>query len=291
MQLLGIFFALGAGLFFGILAPTTKIAYNLGVGVGLAILLRYFIATLLVAPLIPFQKNLLIIYKNNLIDFLLITVGSIFLTSGLLLSVKYIDVSLAILIFCTYPLLVLFFSIIIDREKISNNIKILFLSTFVGLFFVLGPSFNSLNIFGCLCAIVASIGATTMIIINQKMSNKSITPVQINIFINFFNSFFFFFILFFFFKIDLSISKISFLIVLIPSFSYAIALFFQLLAIPKIGQTNTALFLYLEPVVAIIGAVILLKETLTKYQLVGAVIVLSSLALATYLSGKIKNDS
>ena len=50
MQLLGIFFALGAGLFFGILAPTTKIAYNLGVGVGLAILLRYFIATLLVAP-------------------------------------------------------------------------------------------------------------------------------------------------------------------------------------------------------------------------------------------------
>ena len=211
MQLLGIFFALGAGLFFGILAPTTKISYNLGVGVGLAILLRYFIATLLVAPLIPFQKNLLIIYKNNLFDFLLITVGSIFLTSGLLLSVKYIDVSLAILIFCTYPLLVLFFSIIIDREKISNNIKILFLSTFVGLFFVLGPSFNSLNIFGFLCAIVASIGATTMIIINQKMSNKSITPVQINIFINFFNSFFFFFILFFFFKIDLSISKISFL--------------------------------------------------------------------------------
>ena len=30
MQLLGIFFALGAGLFFGILAPTTKISYNLG---------------------------------------------------------------------------------------------------------------------------------------------------------------------------------------------------------------------------------------------------------------------
>ena len=101
----------------------------------------------------------------------------------------------------------------IDREKISNNIKILFLSTFVGLFFVLGPSFNSLNIFGFLCAVVASIGATTMIIINQKMSNKSITPVQINIFINFFNSFFFFFILFFFFKIDLSIAKFIFTII------------------------------------------------------------------------------
>ena len=30
MHILGIFFALGAGLFFGILAPTTKIAFNLG---------------------------------------------------------------------------------------------------------------------------------------------------------------------------------------------------------------------------------------------------------------------
>ena len=80
------------------------------------------------------------------------------------------------------------------------------------------------------------------------------------------------------------------MIVLIPSFSYAIALFLQLLAIPKIGQSNTALFLYLEPVVAVLGAVILLKEVLNIYQLFGAIIVLSSLALATYLSEKSKND-
>ena len=81
-------------------------------------------------------------------------------------------------------------------------------------------------------------------------------------------------------------SNITFFIILIPSLSYAIALFLQLLAIPKIGQSNTALFLYLEPIVAIIGAVILLKETLNYYQLFGAVLVLSSLALATYLTKK-----
>ena len=290
MHILGIFFALGAGLFFGILAPTTKIAFNLGVGVGLAIVLRYFVATLLVVPTIPFQKDLLNTYKKNFSDFILITFGSILLTSGLLLSVKYIEVSLAILIFCTYPILVLCFAIIADKEKISNSIKTLFLSTFIGLFFVLGPSFNSLNIFGVLCAITASIGAATMIIANQKMANKSISPIQINIFINIFNLIFFFFILFFFFSIDFSISKNSFFVILIPSFSYAIALFLQLLAIPKIGQSNTALFLYLEPVVAIIGAVILLKETLNNYQIFGAIIVLLSLGLATYLTEKSKND-
>ena len=290
MHLLGILFALGAGLFFGILAPTSKIAFNLGVGVSLAIFLRYLVASLLILPIIPFQKNLFFIYKKNIYDFLLISFGSILLTTGLLLSVKYIDVSLAILIFCTYPILVLCFSVIFNKEEINNNIKILFLSTFIGLFFVLGPSFNNLNIFGVLSALLASLGATTMIVINQKMSNKSISPIQINIFINIFNLIFFFFVLYFFFSINFSISKISFLTILIPSFSYAIALFLQLLAIPRIGQSNTALFLYLEPVVAIIGAVILLKETLNIYQIVGSIVVLSSLALATYLTQKTKNE-
>ena len=290
MHLLGILFALGAGLFFGILAPTSKIAFNLGVGVSLAIFLRYLVASLLILPIIPFQKNLFFTYKKNIYDFLLISFGSILLTTGLLLSVKYIDVSLAILIFCTYPILVLCVSVIFNKEEINNNIKILFLSTFIGLFFVLGPSFNNLNIFGVLSAILASLGATTMIVINQKMSNKSISPIQINIFINIFNLIFFFFVLYFFFSINFSISKTSFLIILIPSFSYAIALFLQLLAIPRIGQSNTALFLYLEPVVAIIGAVILLKETLNSYQIFGSIVVLSSLALATYLTQKTKNE-
>tara|TARA_Y100000590_G_scaffold443064_1_gene572022 strand:+ start:785 stop:1663 length:879 start_codon:yes stop_codon:yes gene_type:complete len=290
MHILGIFFALGAGLFFGILAPTTKFAFNLGVGLGLAIILRYFVATLIIAPTIPFQKNLLGIYKKNIFDFLLITFGSILLTSGLLIAVKYIDVSLAILIFCTYPIQVLLYSIVVDKEKISKFVKSLFLSTFAGLFFVLGPSFDKINFFGFCCAIIASIGATIMIIVNQKMSNKLITPIQINIFINIFNSIFFFCVLFFFFSIDFSISKTSFFAILIPSFSYAIALFLQLLAIPRIGQSNTALFLYLEPVVAIIGAVIFLNEFLNNNQLIGAIIVLGSLALATYLTNKSRND-
>jgi len=290
MQLLGIFFALGAGFFFGILAPTTKIAFNLGVGVSLAIILRYFLASAIMIPFIPFQKNLIKTYQENLSDFLLITFGSILLTSGLLLSVKYIEVSLAILIFCTYPMLVLCFSIYVDKEKIFYGVKILFLSTFFGLFFVLGPSFKSLNLFGVLSAIVASIGATTMIIINHKMSKKLISPIQINIFINIFNSIFFFGVLLIFFSIDFSISKIKFFVILIPSFSYAIALLLQLFAVPRIGQSNTALFLYLEPLVAIIGAVILLKETLNNYQIFGAIIVLSSLILATYLTKRSKND-
>ena len=287
MNILGIVFALAAGVFFGIIGPVTKTAYNLGAGVGLAIFLRYIVALLIVAPLIPYQKNLLKTYKENLTNFLLITIASIMLTTGLLISVTYINVSLTIIIFCTYPVIVLTISIFITKEKIKNLIKFLFVTTFFGLFLALSPSSESLKVQGIIFALIASLGASIMIVTNQTMSQKKISPIQINIFINFFNTIFFFLILSIFFKIDVDISFNTFLILLIPSFSYAIALFLQLLAIPRIGQTNTALFLYLEPITGIFGAVLILNEQLSSMQLLGTAIVLISLAASTLVTRKV----
>ena len=45
-----------------------------------------------------------------------------------------------------------------------------------------------------------------MIVVNQTMSKKNLTPIQINIFINFVNTIFFFIILNLFFKIDFKLS-------------------------------------------------------------------------------------
>ncbi|MBD1148074.1 DMT family transporter [Pelagibacterales bacterium SAG-MED31] len=287
MNILGIVFALAAGVFFGIIGPVTKTAYNLGAGIGLAIFLRYIIALLIVSPLIPYQKNLIKTYKENLNNFLLITIASIMLTTGLLISVTYINVSLTIIIFCTYPIIVLIISIFITKEKIKNIIKFLFVTTFIGLFLALSPSSESLKAQGIIFALIASLGASIMIVTNQTMSKKNISPIQINIFINFFNTIFFFVILSIFFKIDVDVSLNAFLILLIPSCSYAIALFLQLLAIPKIGQTNTALFLYLEPITGIFGAVLILNEQLSSIQLLGTAIVLISLAASTFVTRKI----
>ena len=287
MNILGIIFALAAGVFFGIIGPVTKTAYNLGAGVGLAIFLRYIVALLIVAPLIPYQKNLITTYRENFTNFLLITIASIMLTTGLLISVTYINVSLTIIIFCTYPIIVLTISIFITKEKIKNIIKFLFVTTFLGLFLALSPSSESLKFQGIIFALIASLGASIMIVTNQTMSKKNISPIQINIFINFFNTIFFFIILSIFFKIDIDVSLNAFLILLIPSCSYAIALFLQLLAIPRIGQTNTALFLYLEPITGIFGAVLILNEQLSTIQLLGTAIVLVSLAASTFVTRKI----
>ena len=286
MFIFGVIFALVAGILFGLIGPTTKIAYNAGASVGLAIFLRYAVASIIILPFVPYQKNLISNYKKNFRYFLSIAVGSIFLTLGLLTSVIFIEVSLTILIFCLYPIYVLLYSIIIDKEKILLTVKILFFITFLGIVMVLGPSFKVINIVGILLAIVASLGATSMIIINQKMSLKNISPIPINIFINIFNTIFFFIILKIFFSLNFSFSINIYLLILIPSICYSFALLSQLIAIPKIGQSYTALFLYLEPVVGVLGAVFLLKENLETYQITGAFIVILSLLLASYISSK-----
>ena len=284
MFIFGVIFALVAGILFGLIGPTTKIAYNSGASVALTIFLRYAVASIIILPFIPYQKNLLEIFKKNLIYFLSISAGSILLTLGLLTSVIFIEVSLTILIFCLYPIYVLLFSIIVDKEKISLTLKILFFVTFLGIVLVIGPSFKVINIVGILLAFLASLGSTSMIIVNQKMSIKGISPIPINIFINVFNTIFFFVILKIFFSLNFNFDINIYLLILIPSVCYSFALLSQLIAIPKIGQSYTALFLYLEPVVGVLGAVFLLKENLETYQMIGASIVIISLLSASFIS-------
>ena len=284
MFIFGVIFALVAGILFGLIGPTTKIAYNSGASVALTIFLRYAVASIIILPFIPYQKNLLKIFKKNLKYFLSISAGSILLTLGLLTSVIFIEVSLTILIFCLYPIYVLLFSIIVDKEKISLTVKILFFVTFLGIVLVIGPSFKVINIIGILLAFLASLGSTSMIIVNQKMSIKGISPIPINIFINVFNTFFFFVILKIFFSLKFNFDINIYLLILIPSVCYSFALLSQLIAIPKIGQSYTALFLYLEPVVGVLGAVFLLKENLETYQMIGASIVIISLLSASFIS-------
>ena len=286
MYIVGTLCAIGAGIFFGFIGPVTKIAYNLGVGLGLAIFLRYLIATILIFPFVIINKPTFSMYKNEIWLLMILTSGSILLTTGLLISVKYIDASLAILIFCTYPIIVLIASMLIDKEKIDLKIKLVFLITFAGLFLVLGPSFESLNTIGVISAIIASIGASTIILINQKLANRDIDPIHINAFTNLFNTIFFIIIISVFFEININISANAWIMITISSFCYAIAFFLQLSAIPRIGQSKTALLLYTEPIIAVLASIILLKEILNLYQFLGAIIVIGSLLFATYQTNK-----
>ena len=66
MYIVGTFCAIGAGVFFGFIGPMTKVAYNLGVGLGLAIFLRYLIATIIICPFVFINKPTLSLYRKQI---------------------------------------------------------------------------------------------------------------------------------------------------------------------------------------------------------------------------------
>ena len=275
MKFTGILFALSAAFFFGLSPTTTKLAYNFNTNTEFAVIMRYFFAIIVLAPFLFFIKfNFKLIIKH-ILGLIIISIGALCLTVGLLTSVTFIPVSLTALIFYTYPLFILSYNFFL-KEKV-NQIQIIgFITAFIGLILALGPSFNVLNISGILFAFLASFGATTLIITNEHLS-KFFNALTINTFINLFCLLLIGIIIAFKFKINHPNTMTGWYYLLFASFCYAIAFYMQLLAVKKIGSTFTALLLYFEPIVAIIAAIVLLGESLTILQITGTIVVISSL--------------
>ena len=145
MNFKGIFSALLAAMLFGLIPTSSKLSYDLGANPALAILLRYTIAIILIlVPLLSIGINFEKIKKHIVLLFL-ISIGSICLASGLLLSVTLIPVSMVALIFYTYPLIVLGYSLF-SKKKINNIQLFGFISSFIGIALALGPTFNNLSL-------------------------------------------------------------------------------------------------------------------------------------------------
>ncbi|MBI28396.1 MAG: hypothetical protein CFH21_00959 [Alphaproteobacteria bacterium MarineAlpha5_Bin11] len=279
MNFNGIIFALIAATLFGLIPSTTKISYLLGANPPLAIIFRYLLAILIIIlPLISI-KNQFKQISGNLKGLVSISIGSILLTLGLLTSVIYIPVSLVALIFYTYPLIVLVWSFI-NGSQLSKFQSIGFFSAFIGLGIALGPSFNNLNFIGISLAFLAAIGASTVLIVNEKLA-QSLHPIVINAFVNFFCLFISSILIFIYFDINLPKDFNGWYYILFASFCYCAAFYSQLLAVKSIGSTRTSLLLYGEPIIAIISAIILLDESLTGVQLFGAAIVIFSLVITS----------
>lgn len=279
MSFKGILSAFTAASFFGLIPTLTKIAYIYGTSPEIAIMLRYLLAvTIILIPLISINKNIKLI-KKHFIKLFAISIGSIFLTTGLLISVIYIPVSLVALIFYTYPLMVVIFTFMLGKKLNLFQIGG-FILAFIGLGLALGPSFKSLNIIGILLAFLAAFGASIVLIVNEYLA-KHFHAIFINAFVNIVCLLFFSFIILFNFEINFSFPQIGWIYLIIAALCYCIAFYVQLIAVKNIGSSKTSLLLYLEPLVAIVSAVILLKESLSATQIIGTSIVILAIIVTT----------
>ena len=279
MHFNGIFYALSAAFFFGLIPTLTKISYSSGASPEIAIISRYFLASLIIIiPLLKIIKNFNNI-KKYLISLLILSFGSFCLTCGLLISVIFIPVSLVALIFYTYPLFVLIYAFVLGKKL--NILQISgFMLAFIGLGIALGPNFESLNIFGILLAFLAATGAATVLIVNEHLADH-FHAITLNAFVNFSCLITFSAIILLNFDVNTNLEINGWVFIVFASLCYCIAFYVQLIAVKNMGSARTSLILYFEPIVAIVSAIILLKESLSLTQIIGTIIVITSIILTT----------
>ena len=257
----------------------SRFAYDAGANPQTLILFRFSLFCLLylimacttsAALRLP-QKNRAYVYLAGSF----FTLGS----GSLLASMFFLPVSLAIVIFYTYPLITLAGEKFLAR-RLPSLIEIgCFMLAFIGLILALNIQTNAINPIGIGLAITASLGMSASYLVSEKKL-KEIVPFLLTFHMAL--SGFVIMTLFIVFTRSYNPGELvssNLIFVFLASFSFATAFFFMFKGINLIGAVNTAMILNLEPIFTIGLAFAFLNESLSSSQFMGAALVLLAIII------------
>lgn len=277
-QLIGVFLVIVSAIAIAIVPTSAKFAYESGANTLTVVSVRAIIAVMLMAIIIAYNQEKI---KIPLTTLKLCIFSGLFYTAmsyGFIGSLSYIPVSLMVVIYFTHPVLLAIISHVQGNEKLDLRKLVLILAVFVGLSLVLAPTIYNLNWIGCALALLAAVSVCGMILFNSRAQQHAST-----ISINFYMTMTTVFIFFIFTSVQnswefpqqlsgwigLSGAGVGLTIGLITFFA----------AFRYIGAVRATVISNIEPLLTIIFAVLLLNETLTLSQWIGATLMALSLVL------------
>ena len=195
-------------------------------------------------------------------------------------SINFISVSLAAIIFFTFPVQILLVSIIKGSQNIRTSDVIIFAVVFTGLIFVIVPDFNNIDPFGVLLAGLSSVSAT-FLYFAAGVASRKLSPIMLGFWVHLF---------------VLPVLAVSFLIlspyveinelssylpVLIMSLCYVGAYYFQMLSLKFTSVLISGLFFNTEPLLTAVAAALILDERLLFSQYIGGILIFVSLIIVS----------
>ncbi|MEW9123910.1 MAG: DMT family transporter [Thermotaleaceae bacterium] len=268
---------------FALMPIFARFAYLSEISVPTLLFIRFTIASFFFFGYIIVKKISFVLTPRDV--FMLFILGTIcytLMSNFYLISVKYISVTLAVLILYTYPIIVSILSSILDKEIPSKKIILSLFISFIGLIMVLGTSIGQVSTLGIFFALGSSMVYSLYIILGNRVIRK-IPSLITTAFITFFSSLGTFLLGW--------ISKdISFhfqgnawswaLGISLFSTIFAILAFFK--GMELTGPTRASILSMAEPLFSILISILLFGDTLTISQQLGGFILL----LGTFLTAK-----
>lgn len=252
------------------------------------VLYRTFIGAVLLIFLFLITKNKWSFYKNKKHFSYLALSGIAMGLSWMFLYEAYdqIGVSVSSLLYYCGPVIVMVLAPIVFKEKLVMRKIVGFVAVLIGIILVNGNLVNgNNNIFGILCGVMSAVMYSFMVIFNKKATNISglensllqltISCITVAIFILFRGNFSFY------------IPQDSiFPLIFLGVVNTGIGCYLYFSKLEKLPVQSVSVLGYIEPLSAVLLSVIILKETMSVMQIIGAVLVLGGAIYAERIVDK-----
>ena len=296
----GYLYVFGCASSFGIITTLAKITYDEGASPPTVVFFRLLAGSILMGIMSAWshRKNLLSGKSKpessntwRLRVLIIVTGISIAVMSlGYLGSVKYIPVSLSVLLFFTFPFWVLLLNYFIDGEVPERLKLIAFVIAFFGLALTLGPTWQVLDWRGIALVLAGALGSAGMIIGGAK-SVQLISMSNLVFFSNTVGAVLVGIILLLTDTFSLSQTPLGWAGIASICVLFVLGQLSLFAATRHIGSAQTSIMLNLEPFISIGAAMLLLGERLQLSQSLGVLVVISALFMASGLTRKFSKSS
>jgi len=268
---------------FGVAAPLSKIIYTYGLSPNLMLTLRFLMASVILWGYIYIKKDKInyIVTKTQL-AFLFLLGGIIYVatTAFYFTGIKYIPVSIHVMIFYTYPLIVNGFTVFVFKDKIPVKQMLAMFISFIGLILIAFNGIFTINYLGMSFSLLAALGYSIYLMTLNIKALEQMNSLVLAAYTNTFSGLVFFIYSFVRKDFYLNIALPAWLaIALMATVSTAIAIIVLKKGIQLIGPAKASIIGTFEPLEGIILSVLFLKETLNFNQVIGIVLIIFAIIM------------
>lgn len=153
----GLLLALGSAFFYGFNVVYARIAADHGISGASLVVYRAVVMLVLIAAVAAIWRRSLRIDPGERGTMVVLGLASLGIGTGYLSSVAYIPVSVAVVIFYTFPILIVLASPFVEGRRLGAPILGVAALAFVGVVCVVGPGFGDLDPRGVGLALLASV--------------------------------------------------------------------------------------------------------------------------------------
>lgn len=276
----GILFAFAAAFFYGAVTTQAKVAYEAGSNAMTLMFWRYLVTSIIIGIVLKLSRQSLKTLPEITLQ---VAVVSLVFSGTMILylkSVEIITVSLSVLLLYLFPVMVMLVSVVTGRMHASAvNVGAFFIAL-LGIGLLLGGNELEGGKLGMIMALLAACGAAYTFVKGGDIAPKT-TSLVLSFWINLTGLFLV--IPLVYDQYAMPVGRTGMMCFLGATLSYIIAILTHFAGLARLSAARAAFIFNLEPVVALLLAVIVLSESLSTMQWAGVGLILMLLPLFNIL--------